>query len=241
MELLAISLSGIREVEYQGRRIETGIYKQPVTGLVRVTVSGLDGDVQADRKHHGGADKAVYAYTVENYRFWERELGKILPFGQLGENFAVNGMPDEEVHIGDVFSIGEIIVQVTQPRVPCFKLGIKMGDPGFVARFHHSGRVGFYLRVLQEGVVTAGDPIELLEADPAQLCISVAMLALTKGPRQQEIISRALAISALSQAWREDLQTRQSGCTRGTGFSQGKETSLGVSQAGLRCSTTTVV
>jgi MOSC domain-containing protein YiiM len=209
MELLAISLSEPKKVAYKGRWIETGIYKEPVRGSIRLNESGLEGDGQADLKNHGGPDKAVYAYTLENYRYWEQELGRDLPFGQFGENFTVCGMPDEAVNIGDIFRIGEVKVQVTQPRVPCFKLGIKMGDPGFVARFHHSGRVGFYLRVLQEGAVTAGDPIELLEADPAQLCISVAMLALTKGPRQQEIISRALAISALSQAWREDLQKRQ--------------------------------
>lgn len=209
MELLAISLSGLTRLEYQGQQIETGIFKKPVPYPVRVTATGLDGDRQADLKHHGGVDKAVYAYTVENYRFWARELGRELSFGQFGENFTVSGMLDEHVHIGDIFRIGQIKAQVSQPRVPCFKLGIKMQDPAFVARFLHSGRVGFYLRILEEGVVTADDPVELLESDPAKLCICEAMMALTKGPRQQEIIRRALAIPALSLAWRDDLEKRR--------------------------------
>lgn len=209
MQLLAISVSGLTQVEYQGRQIETGIFKKPVAYPLRVMTTGLDGDGQADLKHHGGVDKAVYVYTVENYRFWEEELGRELPFGQFGENFAVSGMLDEQVHIGDIFRIGQIEAQVTQPRVPCFKLGIKMQDPAFVARFLHSGRVGFYLRILREGVVRAGEHIELLEADPGKLCVSEAMLALSKGPRQQEIIRRALGIPALSRAWRLDLEKRR--------------------------------
>ncbi|HUL13917.1 MAG TPA: MOSC domain-containing protein [Methylococcaceae bacterium] len=208
MELLAINLSGLKKVAYKDRWIDTGIYKEPVQGAIRLTECGLEGDGQADLKNHGGPDKAVYVYTLENYRYWEWELGRDLPFGQFGENFTVTGMPDEAVHIGDIFRIGEVKVQVSQPRVPCFKLGIKMEDPAFVGRFHHSGRVGFYLRVLQQGVVTAGDAIELLEAYPAKLSIGEAMLALNKGPRQREIIDRALEIPALSDAWRQDLQKR---------------------------------
>jgi len=210
MELLAISLCRPKKVEYQGGWVETGIYKQPVMGSVRLKAGGLEGDGQADRKNHGGPDKAVYAYAMENYHYWEQELGRDLPFGQFGENFTVSGMPDEAVHIGDVFRVGEEVkVQVTQPRVPCFKLGIKMADPGFASRFRTSGRVGFYLRVLQEGLITSGDAIELLEPDPGKLSVCDAMLALTHGERQQEIIARALQISALSRAWRHDLEKRR--------------------------------
>jgi len=210
MELLAISLSGRQTLEYQGRRAETGICKQAVAGPVQATVEGIAGDVQVDRENHGGADKAVYAYTVENYRFWEQALGRPLPFGQFGENLAVSGMPDEAVHIGDIFRIGPVECQVTQPRVPCFKLGLRMQDPGFVRRFHQSGRVGFYLRVLKEGELKPGDAIERLHGDPGRLNIRDAMLALAKNPRQQEIIRRALDIPALSQAWRDSLRKKQS-------------------------------
>lgn len=209
MQLLAISLSGPQTLEYQGRSAQTGICKHTVDGPVRATQEGIVGDTQVDRENHGGPDKAVYAYAAENYRHWERELGRALPYGQFGENLAASGMADDTVHIGDIFRIGEVEAQVTQPRVPCFKLGMRMEDPGFVARFHHSGRVGFYLRVLKEGMLRAGDAIERLHADPGQLNIRDAMLALNKNPRQQEIIARALAIPALSQAWQDSLRRKQ--------------------------------
>jgi MOSC domain-containing protein YiiM len=171
---------------------------------------GLEGDVQVDRKNHGGQDKAIYAYTVENYRFWEQELNRgSFPYGQFGENFTVTGLPDEAVHIGDLFRIGPILVQVTQPRVPCFKLGLKMGDPLFVNAFLRSGRAGFYLRVLEEGEVSPGDTIMRIRVDEERLTLRDAMLALVKGPRQHEIIDRALRIDALSEAWREDLEKRR--------------------------------
>ncbi len=187
----------------------TGICKQSVPGPVTVTREGIIGDSQADRKNHGGIDKAVYAYATENYRYWEEQLGKPLPYGQFGENLAVSGMTDEQVHIGDIFRIGPVEVQVTQPRVPCFKLGMRMEDAGFVRRFHHSGRVGFYLRVLQEGFLSTGDTIERLHADAGKLTIAEAMLALHKNPRQTEIIARALDIPALSQAWRDSLMKKE--------------------------------
>ena len=187
----------------------TGICKHPVDGSVWVSQEGIDGDQQADRKNHGGIDKAVYVYAVENYLFWEESLGKILPYGQFGENLAVTGLTDDKVHIGDIFSFGSVEVQVTQPRVPCYKLGMRMEDDEFVGKFHFSGRVGFYLRVLKEGFLNQGDKIELIHADGGQLNIQEAMLALNKNPRQQEIIKRALAISALSQAWRDSLTKKQ--------------------------------
>jgi MOSC domain-containing protein YiiM len=209
MELLAISSGRARELDYDRRRILTGIYKEPVVGPVKTTALGIEGDVQVDRENHGGPDKAVYAYSIENYRYWEQELGRSpFPYGQFGENFTVSGMPDETVHVGDVFRIGTALLQVTQPRVPCFKLGIKMGDPAFVGRFRRSGRVGFYLRVLEEGEVQAGDPITRISEDGEKLDIRDAMLALDKGSRQREIIERALGIEALSQAWQNDLGKR---------------------------------
>lgn len=211
MELLAVSASEIERVRYQDRWVDTGIYKMPRPGAHHVTAVGLTSDAQADLENHGGVDKAIYAYTIDNYKYWENELGRELPPGQFGENFTVSDMPDESIHIGDVFRCNDVILQVTQPRVPCFKLGIKMDDIHFVGTFHHSGRVGFYLRVLEEGTVEAGMPIELIERDPAGLNIRDAMLALTKGPRQQEIISQALAIEALSAAWRVSLTKRRDG------------------------------
>jgi MOSC domain-containing protein YiiM len=209
MELLSINLATVKQVEYNQRLVSTGIYKTAVEGSIKVTALGLEGDVQIDRENHGGPDKAIYVYTLENYRFWEQELQKQgYSYGQFGENFTVTGMPDERIHIGDLFRIGSVLTQVTQPRVPCFKLGIKMGDPTFVKRFLSSGRVGFYLRVLEEGEVQAGDRITRVQEDPERLNIRDAMLALAKGPHQKVVIKRALGIEALSAAWRNNLSMR---------------------------------
>ncbi len=212
MELLAISLARARQVEHNRGLVSTGIFKEPVARRVRAGILGLEGDVQVDRENHGGPDKAIYAYSVENYRHWEAESRRDTPFpyGQFGENLTVTGLPDEAAHIGDVFRIGHVLVQVTQPRVPCFKLGIKMGDPRFVGVFRHSGRVGFYLRVLEEGEIGVGDPIALVRADDARINIRDAMLAVNKGPRQREFIDKVLEVQALSFAWREDLLQRRS-------------------------------
>jgi MOSC domain-containing protein YiiM len=209
MEIIAISLSTRQSLSFKGRQVETGICKQPAQGAVYVSSEGLEGDEQVDLENHGGADKAVYVYSMDNYRYWEQELGRPLQPGQFGENLAVSGMTDEAVHIGDIFRMGAVEAQVTQPRVPCFKLGMRMEDTDFVGRFHYSGRVGFYLRILQAGQIKAGDPIERLQADPEGLDIATAMLALNKNPRQQAIIARALSISALSQAWRESLEKKR--------------------------------
>lgn len=209
MEILAISVSAPQTLEFAGRSVETGICKRPVQGFAHVGKEGLIGDAQVDRENHGGFDKAVYVYSAENYRYWERELGRPLPYGQFGENLSVTGMTDENVHIGDIFRLGEVEAQVTQPRVPCFKLGMKMGDLDFVGRFHRSGRVGFYLRILREGSLQAGDGIELLRADPERLNIRDAMLALNKNPLQRQTIARALSIPALSDAWRESLEKKR--------------------------------
>lgn len=209
MEILSISISQLRQLEFQGRKAETGICKEPITKPVYVSKMGIEGDAQADLKNHGGVDKAVYAYSVENYHYWEGELSRQFPHGQFGENLTVSGLTDELVHIGDRFRFGPVAMEVTQPRVPCFKLGMRMGDNQFVGRFHLSGRVGFYLRVLSEGTLQTGDPIERISTDPSQLSIKEAMLALNKNPRQQEIIAKALEIPALSKVWREDLEKKR--------------------------------
>jgi MOSC domain-containing protein YiiM len=209
MRVLSINIAKAQKVEYQGRWIETGIFKSPILGTVPVERDGFDGDVQVDRKNHGGRDKAVYAYTQENYRHWETLHGvHEYPHGQFGENLTVMGMPDDGIHIGDIFTVGQSVMQITQPRVPCFKLGIKFGNPRFVADFLVSGRTGFYLRVLEEGLVQPGDAIILRVADPLRVSISDAMHAWISGPAQLEWIEKVLAINALSAAWRNDLTKR---------------------------------
>jgi MOSC domain-containing protein YiiM len=206
MKVLAISIGQVRQVEHEGRKVRTGIFKDPVTGPVALCPTGIVGDVQVDRKNHGGPDKAVYVYSADNYPYWHHELGvNALPYGYFGENLTVTGWPDDAVHVGDTFRIGEVILQVTQPRVPCFKLGMKVGDSGFPKRFLASGRVGFYLRVLQIGELCVGDSFERIAEDPGRVSIRDAMLTLLKGPYQQEIITRLLRVEALSAAWRQSL------------------------------------
>lgn len=209
MQVLSVNVSIAKRLRHGDREIETGIDKQAVTGPVSVATGGLAGDVQVDRKHHGGIDKAVYVYTEENRRYWAEQRNEaVSPPGRFGENLTVTGMPDGNVHIGDVFAIGSTVLQVTQPRVPCHKLGIQFGEPEFVGAFLVSGRAGFYLRVLEEGIVEAGDMIRLVRPDPASVSIRDAMQALIKGPHQVEWMRRALTVAALSDAWRQDLTRR---------------------------------
>jgi MOSC domain-containing protein YiiM len=206
MKIVGISIGGERQIEHAGRRVGTAIYKTPVDHPVRVGAAGIEGDVQVDRENHGGPDKAVYAYSADNYGYWREDLGiEALPYGYFGENLTLTGGSDDEVHIGDKFRAGPVLFQVTQPRVPCFKLGIKVGDSAFPKRFLVSGRVGFYLRVLEEGELRVGDRLERVATDAGGVSVREAMLALVKGPRRQEVISRLLNLDALSDAWRQSL------------------------------------
>ncbi len=210
MRVLSVNISQLIRVPYKGEEFETGIFKKPVESTaISVTVDGLSGDAQADRKHHGGKDKAVYVYSLENQLYWAGVRGEnAYPPGHFGENLSVSGMTDDVVHIGDIYAVGSTLMQVTQPRVPCYKLGIVFGDPAFVGEFLISGRTGFYLRVLEAGSVRRGDDIRQVSSDPLTVTIRDAMHALIKGPQQQEWIRRVLAVEGLSEAWRQDLSNR---------------------------------
>ncbi|UZR30546.1 MOSC domain-containing protein [Methylococcus mesophilus] len=209
MKIVGISIGSERPIEHAGRRVGTGIFKIPVDHPVRVGRTGIEGDVQVDRENHGGPDKAVYAYSADNYGHWREDLGiETLPYGYFGENLTLAGGGDDKVHIGDKFRAGPVLFQVTQPRVPCFKLGLKVGDNTFPKRFLVSGRVGFYLRVLEEGELRVGDWLECIATDAGGVSVREAMLALVKGSRQQEVISRLLSLDALSEAWRQSLSEK---------------------------------
>ena len=201
MTLISINLGLPREIIHDGQAIMTGIFKTPVAGAVFLRRLNLDGDGQADLRVHGGPDKAVYVYPFEHYAFWAGELGRDgFPYGQFGENFTIQGLLEDEACIGDVFRIGEAQVQVTQPRSPCFKLGIRMGDEGFPARFAVANRTGFYLRVLAEGRVTAGDVIERIEPAAGSMTVcEVFRLRHVGGTRAE--YERAVRLPGLLASW----------------------------------------
>lgn len=164
----------------------------------------IDGDGQADLKSHGGEYKAAYVYPYEHYATWQTELGRgDFAYGQFGENFTVTGMLERDVHIGDVYRIGGALVQVTQPRVPCFKLAFKMGLPDFVKTFLRANRSGFYLRVLEEGEVGAGDEIELVKSDPQSMSVAGINHLLYFDNDNIERAQKALLIEGMSPAWRD--------------------------------------
>ena len=208
MKLISINIGRPRPVPHEGRVVSTGIFKEPVAGPVFLRRLNLDGDGQADLRVHGGADKAVYAYPFEHYAFWAGELGRDdFSYGQFGENFTITGWLEDTVCIGDEFQIGAARVQVTQPRSPCFKLGIRMGDDQFPARFAAANRTGFYLRVLQEGRVAAGDAIERVAHDAGSLSVrDVFRLRHDRGTRAE--YERAVKLPALSPSWRAVFEKR---------------------------------
>lgn len=208
MKLISVNIGGLTQVEVNGRVVGTGIFKEPVEGRVMAGRRGLKGDRVIDLRVHGGEHKAVYAYPDEHYAVWSDELGRDdLAPGQFGENFTTEGLMEDTVHIGDRFSVGEAVLEVTQPRVPCYKLGIKMGDARFPKRFLESMRSGFYLRVIEEGEVGAGDVIELIEPGPEQISIKALYALRFQKPRDKDEIQRALTVPALSGEWQKELRS----------------------------------
>ena len=209
MRILSVNVSLPKIVEYKGDKVETGIFKEPVADRVMVRKLNLDGDRQADLSVHGGENKAVYVYSIENYEYWKLELGRDdFNHGQFGENLTVEGMTDDVVRIGDVFNVGGASVQVTQPRPPCYKLAIKMENPKFLKLFLASRRTGFYLRVLEEGVVGAGDEFELIERDPEPLTVEETVSLSYFDRDNLERAQAALRVKALAPGWREGFAER---------------------------------
>ncbi len=209
MRLRSVNVSMPRDVPHDGKTVTTGIFKEQVEGRVMLRRLNLEGDGQADLWGHGGAFRAVYAYSQENYEYWAGELGRDdFTIGQFGENFTVEGMPDDEICIGDVFRIGGALVEVTQPRIPCHKLALKFGVDGFQNRFLESGRVGFYLRVLEEGEVGAGDDIVLVKRDSARMTVEAVSNLLFFDKENLERTEKALHIPALSHGWKGSFADR---------------------------------
>jgi len=212
MQLVSVNVGRPRPVAYRDGMVSTGIYKEPVAGPVWVRRLNLEGDGQADLTVHGGEYKAVYAYPFEHYAFWSRALGRNdLGHGQFGENLTVEGLIEDAVYIGDVFRVGEALLQVSQPRSPCFKLGIRMGDDGFVPRFTAENRTGFYLRVLEEGRIAAGDAIERIEQANDSINVRDAFRLRHGSGGTRAEYEYAAQVDALAPSWRAALEKRLAG------------------------------
>src|SRR4051795_3715173 len=200
--LLSVSVGLPKDVPWHGKTVFTGVFKDPVSGPRRVRKLNVDGDGQGDIAGHGGEQRAVFVYQIDSYRYWERELGRDdFVYGQFGENFTVEGLGDDEVCIGDRYRIGTAVFEVTQPRVTCYRVGIRMNDPRIPALLVSHRRPGFYFRVLEEGDVQAGDDILKLASGPEQMTVAEVdgLLYLPGHPRQ--LLLRALRIPALSPGW----------------------------------------
>jgi MOSC domain-containing protein YiiM len=210
-KLVSVNCGLPRTVLWHGRSVTTAIYKEPVNGRVALRKLNLDGDGQADLKVHGGANKAVYCYPLVHYDYWKAELpDRELPLGMFGENFTIDGLVEDAVHIGDRFSIGSAEVVVTQPRSPCYKLGIRFQLDDMVKKFLASRRTGFYLAVSREGEVGAGD-FTLIDRDPNSASVLlITHLFVTKKYSNEDIadLQRVITIPALPNNWKEYFQER---------------------------------
>jgi MOSC domain-containing protein YiiM len=213
MRISALSVGLPRDVVWHGRTVNTGIFKEPVTGRLSLRKLNLEGDRQADLTVHGGEFKAVYCYAQEHYDdYWKNEMpGRNLPPGSFGENFTTKSLPESTVHLGDRFSVGSAELIVTQPRLPCYKLGVKFQSDDMVKRFLLSGRTGFYLAVAREGKVAAGDEIQLLAEDPNRVPVAeIVRLYITKRFSAEDVASvrRAAQVRAFPYSWKEYFQER---------------------------------
>ena len=205
--LLSVNVGLPRDIEWKGRIVHTGIWKDAVSGRCRVGKLNLDGDGQGDLAGHGGEQRAVFVYQIESYRYWQEQLGRAeFVHGQFGENFTIEGLPDDEVCIGDRFQIGSAQFEVTQPRVTCYRVGIRMNEPRMPALLTSSGRPGFYLRVLREGEVGSGDEIVKVGEAKDRMTVAEINALLYLPDHDHTQLERALQIEALSPGWRSSFE-----------------------------------
>jgi MOSC domain-containing protein YiiM len=212
INLVSVNCGLPRQVLWHGRSVTTSIYKEPVKGRVALRTLNLDGDRQADLSVHGGLSKAVYCYPAAHYEYWKKELpGRELPLGSFGENFTVAGLVEDSVHIGDRFAVGSAEVVVTEPRLPCYKLGVRFESDEMVKRFLASRRSGFYVAVVREGEVGAGDKIVLTSREPISVPVPwITRLYVAKRYNAADIadVQRVLRTRALPDSWKEYFRER---------------------------------
>lgn len=209
---MSVNVGLPREVMWHGQSVTTGIFKEPVEGRVTLRILNLDGDRQADLSVHGGKSKAVYCYPLTHYDYWKKELPGIeLPMGMFGENFTFDEFVEESIYLGNRYSVGSAEVVVAQPRLPCYKLGIRFGDDHMVKRFFASRRTGFYLAVTKEGDVGAGDEMKLVHSDPN--CVPVSEIMRLYGQERYseadvKSLQRALLVDSVPEGWKEYFRER---------------------------------
>ena len=197
--VLSVNVGGAREFEYNGRPAKSAIWKLPVAGRIAARGVNLEGDDQADRKAHGGPDKAVYAYAVEDARWWEQEVGRPFAYAEFGENLTTEGIEVNDALVGDRWGIGTAVLEVSEPRIPCWRLGVRMNDPFFPRRFAEAMRPGAYLRIVVEGSVAAGDEIRIIERPSHRLTIRDVSRIYT---RDRGEVERLLAVPQMSENWK---------------------------------------
>ena len=203
--VLSVNVGRAREFDYNGRPAKSAIWKSPVAGRIAARGVNLEGDDQADRKAHGGPDKSVYAYAIEDVRWWEEKLGRSLQYGEFGENLTTEGVAVNDALVGERWAIGTAVFEVSEPRIPCWRLGVRMNDQGFVRRFTEALRPGTYLRIIVEGAVGAGDEIRILERPDHDMTIRDIFRIYT---RDRGEVERLLAIPRMSESWREWARNR---------------------------------
>jgi MOSC domain-containing protein YiiM len=215
MKVLSLNVGRPRLVSYKGVTVNTGMFKQPVSGRVPLRTLNLDGDRQADLSVHGGPYKAVYAYPSEHYAYWRAELPEMdLPWGMFGENLTTEGLSEDDLHVGDHFRIGSATVMVRQPRMPCYKLPIRFQRDDIIERFLVSGRSGFYFSVEQEGDVGEGDSIDLISQDETGITIAEMNRLFVRERYNRELLQKAIVTAALPESWREYFLPRLKGSAK---------------------------
>lgn len=209
MRVISVNVGQPKEVAWKGRKVTTGIFKEPVVGRVAVGRLNIEGDRQADLTVHGGPEMAIYAYPAEYYHFWREQFPEMnLPWGMFGENLTIEGLLDETVHIGDRFQVGSAHVVVTQPRVPCYKLGLKFGRDDMLKRFLQSGLTGFYFAVRKEGNAAAGDSITLLQRDEHQVRVADITRLYREEKYNADLLQKVVDVEVLPERWREYFMER---------------------------------
>lgn len=206
MKLLSVNVGTPKEHNWLGQPVTTSIFKFPVEGEVQVRTLNLAGDAQSDLKVHGGVDKAVYVYPHEHYAYWSERGIRPLQMGNFGENLTVEGLLESEVHIGDELEIGSARFAITQPRSPCYKLQVRFNRPEMTKLFYNSRRFGWYLKVVQEGSLHAGDSISIVRRDENAVSVADIIALYTGDIEDLDLVARALRVAALSASWRKQLQ-----------------------------------